>query len=242
MPLEPGLRSEVCCFWGLDGGGFPTERLCVAGFHRRDATRCLSLGSRKLLDLQSSKGMHVATGGLPVFIRMDHERGEAEQAPPAEGGCRWRAAHEAAAFLGTRARRRTLRLPPGVLHEALTRRSRHALSMDELRELERERTGNEAPPAATAEGGLLERCLHPDGSLEEGGVVVGVRPLAESGGLGEGSREAEWTRGEAMDRLWLSARVSERDGLVLLAEGDVLRRSAELLALWCEVEDGAKLG
>jgi len=208
VPLDEALRSEVCSFWGLEGEAFPVERLCVAGFHRKDAIRCISLGSPALLNVQSNHGLHVATGGLPVFMRIDDQDSVASAEHVPASPCRWRAAHEAASLLGTHARRRTLRLPAAILHEALTRRSRHALSIAELREL------------SGGDKCSLERCLNPDGSLEEGGVVVGTAAFV--------------TSDTGVDRIWLSALLSEVDGLLLLAEGDVLRRSAEMLAFWCD--------
>ena len=94
--------------------------------------------------------------------------------------------------------------------------SRRALPIAELRSL--------GGPAA------LERCLQADGaSIEEGGVVVGWQ------------HEHEQPGPATRDRIWLSGLLTERSGLVLLAESDVLRRSAELLVAF-GAEDAVALG
>ena len=80
---------------------------------------------------------------------------------------------------------------------------RRTLPMEALRSLD--------PP------GALERCLCPGGSIEEGGVVVGLQR--------DGARPSS-------DVIWLAGLLTEKDGLVLLAEADVLRRSADVLAFW----------
>ena len=207
VPLGTELSAEVCRFWGLHGGGFPIERLCTAGFHKRIDS--LYVGSSALLALQYNSSLHVASGGLPVFKRMDKD----PSGNPWPAAAPWRAAHEAAALLGAHASRRTLRLPAAALREVLTRR---ALPLTELRALDH---------AAS-----LERCLLPDGSIEEGGVVIG---LASGDGASGGIASIP------SDRIWHAGLLTEKDGLMLLAEGDVLRRSEEVLAFYGDLRSGA---
>ena len=66
-------------------------------------------------------------------------------------------------------------------------------------------------------------------------MVVGLLP-PDGGGAHAGGAHAdsggEPARRSGSERIWLAGLLTERDGLVLLAEGDVLRRSAEVLTFW----------
>lgn len=51
-------------------------------------------------------------------------------------------------------------------------------------------------------------------------------------GLVSKSADSSAASRSAAGRVWLSGLLTEKDGLVLLAESDVLRRSVEVLAFW----------